>query len=67
MAVALSWKGYVDTDLNFAEFFSANHTMIARFMPQYPNAYEGPLIEYEQSTHSVGGIVLSRLYQIHAD
>jgi len=55
MAVALSWKGYVDTDLNFAEFFSANHTLIARFMPQFPNTYEGPFVaENGAGTFGVG-------------
>jgi hypothetical protein len=44
MAVALSWKGYVDTDLNFSEFFVTDHTLVLRFMPQFPNAYEGPFV-----------------------
>jgi len=44
MAVAVSWKGYVDTDLQFAEFFGASHTIVLRFMPQYPDAYEGPMV-----------------------
>ncbi|MFN0102286.1 MAG: LamG-like jellyroll fold domain-containing protein [Bryobacteraceae bacterium] len=44
MAVALSWNGFVDTDLSFSEFFSSNHTLACRFMPQYPHAYEGPII-----------------------
>ncbi len=44
MAVALSWKGCVDTDLAFADFFDASHTIVARFMAQYPDAYEGPFV-----------------------
>ncbi len=44
MAVALSWKGYVDTDLSFAEFFGASHTIVLRFMLQYPDPYEGPMV-----------------------
>ena len=32
MAVALSWKGYADTDLEISpEFFSADHTLVLRF------------------------------------
>lgn len=44
MAVGLSWKGYVDTDLKFSEFFDGAHTLSCFFMPQYPLAYEGPVI-----------------------
>ena len=44
MAVAFSWKGFVDTDLQFSEFVAGNHTLACRFMMQYPNAYEGPMI-----------------------
>jgi hypothetical protein len=44
MAVASSWKGYVDTELNFTEFFDKDHTLVLRFMPQFPNAYEGPFV-----------------------
>jgi Concanavalin A-like lectin/glucanases superfamily/Peptidase family M23 len=55
MAVALSWKGCVDTNVNFAEFFSANHTLITRFMPQFPNTYEGPFVaENGTGTFGVG-------------
>ena len=44
MAVALSWKGYVDTDLKLSEFVASSHTIMLRFMPQFPNAYEGPFV-----------------------
>lgn len=44
MALALSWNGFVDTDLQFSEFFSSDHTLVCRFMQHYPNAYEGPII-----------------------
>ena len=44
MAVAFSWTGFADTDLAFSEFFDASHTLSLRFMPQYPNGYEGPMI-----------------------
>lgn len=43
-ALGLSWKGYVDTDLDFSEFFESDFTILVRFMSQFPNAYEGPLI-----------------------
>ena len=42
MAIALSWRGYVDSNLDFSEFFFADHTIIVRFMPQFPNAHGGP-------------------------
>ncbi|MFE8603476.1 LamG-like jellyroll fold domain-containing protein [Archangium violaceum] len=44
MAAGVSWKGHVDTNLGFSEFFAADHTYVLRFMPQFPNAYEGPFI-----------------------
>src|SRR5262245_33877043 len=43
-ALALGWQGYADTDLKFSEFFGAEHTVMFRFMAQYPNGYEGPAI-----------------------
>src|SRR5262245_9061731 len=42
--LALGWQGYADTDLQFSEFLGSEHTIAFRFMPQYPNAYEGPII-----------------------
>src|SRR5205085_6586555 len=44
MALTCSWRGFADTDLDFAEFFNADHTVVARFMPQYPHAYLGPIL-----------------------
>jgi hypothetical protein len=44
MALGLSWKGYVDTNLKFSEFFVGNHTLALRFMAQFPHAYEGPFV-----------------------
>jgi hypothetical protein len=38
------WKGSADTDLKFSEFFGANHTVVARVMPQYPIAFAGPIL-----------------------
>ncbi len=43
MAVAFGWKGAVDTDLHFSEFYSSNHSITAWFLPQYPNGYAGPI------------------------
>jgi hypothetical protein len=43
-ALALSWTGYADTDLRFSEFMGSDHTLALRFMPQFPNGYEGPII-----------------------
>jgi hypothetical protein len=44
MALALGWKGYADTKLKFSQFFSQPHTLFLRFMCQFPNAYEGPMV-----------------------
>jgi hypothetical protein len=44
LALSLGWKGYADTKLKFSEFFSQPHTLFLRFMPQFPNAYEGPMV-----------------------
>jgi len=43
-ALAVTWTGYRDTDLSFSEFFGANHTVTARFMPQYSRASEGAIV-----------------------
>ena len=43
-AAAFGWGGYVDTDLSFSEFFDEDHTLVARFMPQHPRAYAGPIL-----------------------
>jgi murein DD-endopeptidase MepM/ murein hydrolase activator NlpD len=44
MGAALRWHGWVQTDLKFSEFFSGNHTIMARFMPQYTRAYRAPIL-----------------------
>src|SRR5262249_12213832 len=55
LGVALGWRGYADTDLNFSEFFSGDHTVMVRFMPQYPNAYPGPILaENGSGTYVIG-------------
>lgn len=41
---AFGWQGAVDTDLDFAEFFSRSHTIAARFMLQYERSYQAPIL-----------------------
>lgn len=31
-AAAFGWQGYADTDLEFAEFYPGDHTLMVRFM-----------------------------------
>ena len=45
-AATLRWPGYVDTDLESADFFAFEHTIMARFMLQHPRAYRGPIISF---------------------
>jgi hypothetical protein len=49
MALAITWQGYVDTDVNFSEFFGSDHTVAVRFMLQYPSAYTGPMVSINGS------------------
>jgi hypothetical protein len=44
MAIALTWSGRVDLDLNFDKFFNQNHTISAWFMPQFPDSYINPIV-----------------------
>ena len=37
------WRGAADTDIQFSQFFDADHTLTAWFMPQYNAAYPGAL------------------------
>ncbi len=54
-AIYLGWQGYVDTQLDFSQFFHADHTIMAWFMPQYPYAYEGPIFaENGDGTYVIG-------------
>ena len=48
-AAAFGWRGYADTDLQFSEFHGSDHTLMARFMVQYPNAYTGPILSVNGS------------------
>lgn len=54
-AAAFGWGGHTDTDLAFSEFFAGDHTLVARFMPQHPKAYAGPILaENGSGTYFVG-------------
>jgi hypothetical protein len=54
-AAILGWGGMIDTDLNFNEFFSQDHTIMVRFMPRYPYAYAGPILaENGVGTYIIG-------------
>lgn len=44
MALSVTWGGRADTDLEFSEFFSGDHTVTARFMLQFVNCYAGPML-----------------------
>ncbi len=44
MALSLTWGGRADTNIAFSEFFAGNHTVAARFMMQFVNAYDGPML-----------------------
>jgi hypothetical protein len=43
-AVGLGWGGAIDTDLQFSEFFTSDHTVAVLFLAQYPYAYVGPIL-----------------------
>jgi len=43
MALTFGWRGVVDTDLEFAEFYSGDFTLLGWFLLQYPRAYAGPI------------------------
>jgi murein DD-endopeptidase MepM/ murein hydrolase activator NlpD len=49
LCAAFGWRGYVDTDLDFSEFFSRNHTVAARFMIQYTRSYQAPILSVKGS------------------
>ena len=51
MALALSWTGYADTDVSFAEFAADDHSILLRFMAQYLDAYEGPFVADNGPAH----------------
>lgn len=44
MAIALTWNGRVDLDLNFDEFFNSDFTICVWFMSQFPDSYINPIV-----------------------
>ena len=56
MALACTWGGYADSDLDLSTFFGADHTVAARFLPQHPRAYTGPVV----SVNGTGVYVLGQ-------
>ncbi len=54
-AAYFGWRGYADTNLRFGDFFDHDHTILARFMPQYAAAYAGPIVaESSNGTYVIG-------------
>lgn len=54
-AAFFGWRGYADTNLKFSQFFTKDHTIIARFMLHYPYAYSGPIVaENGSGTYVIG-------------
>jgi Concanavalin A-like lectin/glucanases superfamily/Repeat of unknown function (DUF346) len=54
-ALCLAFGGYADLDLTFGEFFNANHTVMTRFMPQFPYAGAGAMLaENGSGTYLIG-------------
>ena len=57
-AAAFPFGGRVATDLRFSEWFFNDHTVMLRFMPQYPTGYQGPILTNDPkspgATYSVG-------------
>ena len=43
-AAYFGWHGSADTNLLFSDFFDHDHTIVARFLPQYQYAYAGPIL-----------------------
>jgi murein DD-endopeptidase MepM/ murein hydrolase activator NlpD len=50
MALACTWGGYAQSDVEFSKFFGGNHTISIRFLMQYPLAYAGAFF----SVHGAG-------------
>jgi concanavalin A-like lectin/glucanase superfamily protein len=42
-AAAFRWQGYVGTNLPLSSFYEDDHSVVVRFMAQYPAAYQGPM------------------------
>ena len=55
MALSLTWGGRADTNVALTEFFGADHTVAVRFMIQFANIYEGPMLAVHGSgTYFIG-------------
>ena len=55
MALSVTWGGRADTNVAFTEFFGADHTVAVRFMIQFANIYEGPMLAVHGSgTYFIG-------------
>ena len=55
MAVTFGWKGAVDTNILFSEFYTNDHTILIWFLPQYPRAYCGPLLSVNGTGNYIVG------------
>ena len=42
-AAGFRWQGYVATSLPMSSFYSSDHSVVLKFMAQYPGAYQGPM------------------------
>ena len=56
MALACNWGGFADTNLDVNEFFFNDHTLTVRFLLQYPNAYQGPMV----AVHGTGSLFVGQ-------
>jgi hypothetical protein len=54
LAAWFGWRGSVDTDLKFSEFFFGDHTVMFRCLRQYPNAGPGPVVAAKTGNYFVG-------------
>lgn len=53
-AFYFGWRGHIDTQLTFSQFFGQNHTITGWFMPQYAHAFVGPIFAEVGSTSKTG-------------
>lgn len=58
MAIAFTWQGFADTNINFTDFFGSDHTLTVHFMLQFPRAYTGPMF----SVNGSGTFILGQAY-----
>lgn len=66
-AAYFGWRGYADTSLKFSEFFNKDHTVMARFMTQFPYGYAGPVFgESSNGAYVVGQGNFTAFHKIDA-